>query len=105
MLDQTKNVEGTPLRIHDLNIEKLALFLHNKKIRTSQGKLIQPLHEGHLLIAGDEARFKVLACGRRWGKTLLVVLMALAVIFQPRRRIWIVAPDYGLCEKVFRERA
>lgn len=103
MLDFTHNVEGTPLRIHDLNIEKLALFLHKKKIRTSQGKLIQPLHPGHLMIASDVARFKVLACGRRWGKTLLVVLMALAVIFQPRRRIWIVAPDYSLCEKVFRE--
>lgn len=97
------NIEGKPLRIHDLNIEELALHLNSKKIRTSQGKAIQPLHAGHLKILEDNARYKVLACGRRYGKTFLVVLMALAVLFQTRRRVWIIAPDYSLCEKVFRE--
>jgi len=97
------NVEGKPVRIHTLNIEGLAQFLHDKKIRTSQGKIIQPLHSGHLKVIGDEGRYKVLACGRRWGKTLITVLMAMAVLFQQRRRVWIVAPDYSLCEKVFRE--
>ena len=95
--------EGKPLRIHDLDIKSLADYLHAKKIRTTQGKVIQPLHEGHLEVLNDEARFKVLACGRRWGKTLLASLMALSVLMQMNRRVWIVAPDYGLCEKVFRE--
>lgn len=98
-----KNAEGKPLRLHELDIAQLALFLHEKKVRTSQGKLIQPLHEGHLEVLEDPARFKVLACGRRWGKTLLVSLMALAALFQMRRRVWIIAPDYSLTEKVFRE--
>lgn len=97
------NTEGKPLRIHDLNVEALANLLFEKKIRTSQGKIIQPLHAGHLSVLLDPGRFKVLACGRRWGKTLLTALMALAVLMQPRRRVWIVAPDYSLCEKVFRE--
>jgi hypothetical protein len=97
------NVEGKPIRIHTLNIEGLALHLHEKKIRTSQGKIIQPLHAGHLTVIKDDARFKVLAAGRRYGKTLLTVLMALSVLFQQRRRVWIIAPDYSLCEKVFRE--
>jgi hypothetical protein len=97
------NVEGKPLKIDELNIEALAEKLFEKKIRTSQGKLIQPLHSGHLKVLQDPARFKVLACGRRWGKTLLVVLIALSVLSQTRRRVWIVAPDYSLCEKVFRE--
>lgn len=97
------NTEGKPLRIHELNVEALALTLFEKKIRTTQGKLIQPLHSGHLSVLEDIGRFKVLACGRRWGKTLLTALMALAVLMQPRRRVWIVAPDYALCEKVFRE--
>lgn len=99
----TFNVEGSPLRIHDLDIEQIALWLHSQNIKTTQGKLIQPLHSGHLEVVRDEARFKVLACGRRWGKTLLVSLIAFAVLMQPRRRIFIVAPDYSLCEKVFRE--
>lgn len=97
------NVEGAPLRIDTLNINELANFLHEKKIRTSQGKIIQPLHAGHLKVIEDPARYKVLACGRRWGKTLLTSLVALAVLFQPRRRVWVVAPDYALGEKVFRE--
>ena len=100
---QEYNTEGKPLRIHDLNIRELADFLMEKRIRTSQGKLIMPLHEGHKEVLGDEARFKVLACGRRWGKTLLTSLIALAVLMQVNRRVWIVAPDYGLTEKVFRE--
>lgn len=97
------NTEGKPLRIHDLDIEGLALWLNKNKVRTSQGKLIQPLHEGHLSVIKDSARFKVLSCGRRWGKTLITSLMALAVLMQLNRRVWIVAPDYKLAEKVFRE--
>jgi hypothetical protein len=97
------NVEGAPLRINTLNVENLSLYLHEKRVRTSQGKIIQPLHAGHLLVLKDPARFKVLACGRRWGKTMLTSLVALSVLFQPRRRVWVVAPDYSLGEKVFRE--
>lgn len=95
--------EGSPLRIHELNIQDLALWLHEKKIRTTQGKIFQPLHDRHLDIINDPARFKVVAAGRRFGKTLITSLMALSVLFQMNRRIWIVAPDYSLCEKVFRE--
>lgn len=102
-IENANTLEGKPLRVHDLDIESLALWLHENKIRTTQGKLIQPLHEGHLAVLNDEARFKVLACGRRWGKTLITSLMALSVLMQINRRTWIVAPDYGLCEKVFRE--
>lgn len=97
------NTEGKPLRIHELDIEALAKWLNEKKVRTTQGKLIQPLHEGHLEVINDPARFKVLACGRRWGKTLIAYLMALAVLMKMNRRVFIVGPDYGLAEKVFRE--
>lgn len=95
--------EGKPLRIHELNVEGLAEWLYENKIRTTQGKLIQPLHEGHRIVLGDPARFKVLAAGRRWGKSLITSLMALSVLMQINRRVWIIAPDYGLGEKVFRE--
>jgi len=103
MSEQDHNTQGKPLKINTLDVESLALLLCEKKIRTSQGKLIQPLHRGHLEVLSDPARFKVLAAGRRYGKTLLTALTALAVLMQPRRRVWIVAPDYALCEKVFRE--
>lgn len=100
---QSNNLEGKPLRIHELDIAALALWLNEEKIRTTQGKLIMPLHKGHLSVISDEARFKVLACGRRWGKTLCAALMALSVLMQLNRRVWIVSPSYTLCEKLFRE--
>jgi hypothetical protein len=97
------NTEGAPLKLHELDIARYANYLCSLKIRTTQGKLLQPLHEGHLEVLNDPARFKVLACGRRWGKTLLTSLVAASVLMQPNRRVWIVAPDYNLAEKVFRE--
>ena len=97
------NTEGQPLRLHELDIEALANWLNEKKVLTTQGKRIQPLHEGHLEVIKYGARYKVLACGRRWGKTLIAVLLALATLMQMNRRVWIVAPDYSLTEKVFRE--
>lgn len=97
------NVEGKPLKLNDLNIEALAEMLHKNNIRTTQGKLIQPLHQGHLDVLAVDARYKVLAAGRRFAKTLLCVLTAMAVLMQPNRRVFIVAPDYSLGEKVFRE--
>lgn len=97
------NTEGKPLKIHELDIRALAQLLMEKKIRTSQGKLIMPLHAGHLEVLDDDGRFKVIAAGRRFGKTLLTSLIALAVLMQMNRRVWIVAPDYSLTEKVFRE--
>lgn len=103
-LDQEEyNVEGKPIQLHKLDVEGLAKYLMDNKVRTTQGKLIMPLHEGHLEVLGDPARYKVLACGRRWGKTLITSLIALSVLMQVNRRVWVVAPDYGLAEKVFRE--
>jgi hypothetical protein len=97
------DIEGKPLRLHELDIEALAIYLNKNKIRTSQGKVYQPLHEGHKDIVRDIARYKVVAAGRRYGKTLITVLMALATLMQINRRVWIVAPDFSLTEKVFRE--
>lgn len=97
------NVEGAPLKLHELNIPEFANYLNEKQIRTVQGKLLQPLHSGHLEILADPARFKVLACGRRFGKSLLTSIVALTVLFQPNRRIWIVAPTYDLGDKIYRE--
>jgi len=46
-------------------------------------------------IARHAARFKVVACGRRWGKTTLGLVMA-AQAAAEGRRVWWVAPTYGL---------
>ena len=52
------------------------------------------LHPRQLEVARHPARFRVLVCGRRWGKTRLAVLESLAVALRGGR-VWWVAPTYA----------
>jgi predicted phage terminase large subunit-like protein len=58
---------------------------------------LPPLHRGQLTIAHHPARFKVVACGRRWGKTRLGVTMCLATAIQHKAAWWI-APSYKIAD-------
>lgn len=114
-LEQLVNSPGQPLRLHELNIEGLAKLLYDKKIRFTDGKRIGELidesgkshyvglHDGQRKVIDSPARFKTLAAGRRFGKTKVCVLLALAAVLQPGRKIWIVGPEYVHVEKVFIE--
>ena len=53
------------------------------------------LHEGQQEIRRNPARYKVLACGRRWGKTRLGSLLCLAHGLAGQRAWW-VAPSYKM---------
>jgi len=65
---------------------------------------LPPLHEGRdgtggqLAIAQDTARFKVVMCGRRWGKTVLGVFLCLRTSIQGGRTWW-VAPNYKIANE------
>ena len=48
------------------------------------------------------ARFIVACCGRRWGKSHSAAKEAEIVLSKPDQRVWIVAPNYGTSEKIFR---
>lgn len=54
-------------------------------------------HPGQAKVHRDAARFKILACGRRWGKTRLGVNECLDVAAQGGRAWWI-APTYKTSE-------
>lgn len=56
---------------------------------------LPPLHPGQREIAEHLARFRVLACGRRWGKTRLGAALCVATGLR-RRRAWWVAPSYKM---------
>jgi predicted phage terminase large subunit-like protein len=56
---------------------------------------LPPLHPGQVAVAAAGARFKVLAAGRRWGKTSLGVTLGLRTALE-RGRAWWVAPTYPL---------
>lgn len=53
------------------------------------------LHAGEREVWESDARFKVLACGRRWGKTFLGALACVACGLQGGRAWW-VAPTYPI---------
>jgi len=112
---RSKIESGRPLRLHELNIQNLAKELYEQEIRFKNGKRIGALydesdepyfvgmHDGQKQVVQSPARFKIVAAGRRYGKTAVAVLVALAALFQPNRRIWIVGPEYTHVEKVFQE--
>ncbi len=54
-----------------------------------------PLHRSQRRIAADPARFRVLACGRRWGKTRLGAALCVAEALAGGRAWW-VAPSYKM---------
>lgn len=54
---------------------------------------LPPLHPTQQQIAKDDTRFKVVCCGRRWGKTLLAMTLLLRDALKGKR-LWHVAPSY-----------
>lgn len=93
---------GEPLKIHELHIDKLMESFEAKGVTTTTSK-IKRLHPAQSLILKDPARFKVMACGRRFGKSLFCTAVATAVALQPGRKIWVVSDNYGLTDRVFSE--
>jgi len=59
------------------------------------------LHDGQKIVARSPARFRLLAAGRRWGKTRLAVLEALKVGLDGGRAWW-VAPSYPMAREGWR---
>ena len=51
-------------------------------------------HEKQLLVHNDEHRFKVIVCGRRWGKTILAVNELIKKAMMTPGQYWYVAPTY-----------
>ena len=70
---------GKPLRINDLQVSEFVEELAHDGITTPTGK-IEPMHPAQLEICNDPARFKVVPCGRRFGKSLTAAFIAAAVL-------------------------
>lgn len=61
------------------------------------------LHKYQQEIAYDDSKFKVLACGRRWGKSFLAKQMALDRAINKGQNVWIVYPTYNTSLPHWRE--
>lgn len=60
-------------------------------------------HKAQRQVLETDARFKVLDCGRRWGKTKLAAHIALKNARKPRQMIWWVAPTYRIVKRGYKE--
>ena len=69
---------------------------------------LPPLHNGkdgsggQVAIANSPARFKVVMCGRRWGKTVLGVWLGCKYGLEGKR-VWWVAPNYKIANEGWSE--
>lgn len=84
----------------DVRIDRrrLSILLNN---RLSGVELDFSLHDGQLTLVRDRARFKVAACGRRWGKTVAGCADAAGQALErgrPFRALW-VAPTYDQADE------
>jgi len=69
------------------------------KLRPTALEVALPaLHDKQKQVFFDEARFKVVACGRQFGKTNLGAVMAVAAALRGKE-IWWVAPTFDLTER------
>ena len=61
------------------------------------------LHPGQAQVMDSRARFKVVACGRRWGKTELGKTALLLMALQQKGRAWWLAPTILMASQVWRD--
>lgn len=61
-------------------------------------------HSKQWLFHNSTTRFRLLICGRRWGKTKCAANECLKhLISNENKRFWVVGPTYDLANKIFRE--
>src|SRR4051812_29175209 len=68
-----------------------------------QGKLVIPHAGGQEEVMQCSARFQIVDCGRRWGKTVVGAKKALKRARTPNQMIWWVAPTYRIVKRGYRE--
>lgn len=62
----------------------------------------RPHSGGQAEILESDARFRIIACGRRWGKTTLAAREAARYLGRPDTLVWWVAPTYDEADRGFK---
>src|SRR5471030_352280 len=57
--------------------------------------------DAQLPLLNDQTRFQTWLMGRRAGKTTTAAVKIIIEAMIPYKRIWIVAPFYDLCQRIF----
>src|SRR4051812_18558686 len=73
-----------------------------KLLRAVNKKVVHP-HDGQKVVLDSDARFRVLNCGRRWGKTILAAKIMVARSRKEGQMLWWVAPTYRIVKRGYAE--
>lgn len=73
-----------------------------KQVRKLSAKTIIP-HESQRPVIESNARFKVMNCGRRFGKTVIAAKLAIAKTRERNQMIWWVAPTYKIVKRGYEQ--
>jgi hypothetical protein len=73
-----------------------------KLMRQVNKKVVHP-HDGQKVVLESKARFKVMNCGRRWGKTVLAAKIFVSHTRKPDQMLWWVAPTYRIVKRGYEE--
>ena len=76
------------------------------KLRASTSEVtinLKPLHPSQMEILQHPARFKIAACGRRWGKTQLGITAILQHAIELNQRCWWLVPTKQTADQVWRD--
>lgn len=81
-------------------------YTHAPSPLTSRSKnfdkrVLLKVHSGQLGPMRSTARFRVIAAGRRWGKThFSVIEMLCAATRLPKQKVWYIAPTYSMAKQI-----
>jgi hypothetical protein len=67
-----------------------------------EGLVVRP-HAAQRQVLENDARFKLLDCGRRWGKTKIAAHIILKEARKPKQMLWWVAPTYRIVKRGYKE--
>ena len=58
------------------------------------------LHTPQFTVYQHPARFKVVTAGRRWGKSVLSLVIAIEKAKRPYSKVWYIAPSYRMAKQI-----
>ena len=59
-----------------------------------------PLSPTQKIVADDPHRYRVLVCGRRWGKTTLAIREICRIASEPNKEVYYLAPSYRMAKTI-----
>jgi hypothetical protein len=71
-------------------------------IEQVKDKVVYP-HAAQQVVLDSNARFRIMNCGRRWGKTVLAAKILVSKTRQARKTLWWIAPTYKVVKRGYAE--